>query len=86
MNDIITLTDANGKDVLFEFLDLVEYEGEKYAVLLPLMDANGMVMILRVEEGDEDSDTDAGVPVESEEISLKVLKIYKEKLKAFDKS
>ena len=84
MNDIITLTDADGKEVLFEFLDLVEYEGEKYALLLPLMDDDGMVMIMRVEEGGEDSDKDSCVPVESKDISIKVLKIYKDKLKAFD--
>ena len=84
MNEIITLTDADGKEVLFEFLDLVEYEGEKYALLLPLMDDDGMVMVMRVEEGGEDSDKDSCVPVESKDISVKVLKIYKEKLKAFD--
>ena len=33
--EIITLTDENGEDMDFEFLDLVEYEGKRYAVLLP---------------------------------------------------
>ena len=84
MNSIITLTDENGKEVLFEFLDYVEYEGEKYAVLLPLLDDDGMVMIMRIEEGGEDSDEDSYVPVESKDISIQVLKTYKEKLKAFD--
>ena len=30
--EIITLTDENGEDMDFEFLDLVEYEGKRYAV------------------------------------------------------
>ena len=33
--EIITLTDENGEDMDFEFLDLIVYEGKRYAVLLP---------------------------------------------------
>ncbi|MFQ9592898.1 MAG: hypothetical protein ACLRZ5_16635 [Ruminococcus sp.] len=33
--EIITLTDENGEDMDFEFLDLVEYEGKRYAVSSP---------------------------------------------------
>ena len=33
--EIITLTDENGEDMDFEFLDLVEYEDKRYVVLLP---------------------------------------------------
>ena len=33
--EIITLTDENGEDMEFEFLDQVDYEGKRYAVLLP---------------------------------------------------
>ena len=38
--EIITLTDENGEDMDFEFLDLVEYEGKRYAVLLPPVEDN----------------------------------------------
>ena len=34
-NNIIYLSDENGNDVKFEFLDLIEYESEQYVVLLP---------------------------------------------------
>ena len=33
--NIITLTDEEGNQVDFEFIDLVEYEGKEYIVLLP---------------------------------------------------
>ena len=36
MDNTIKLTDANGNDVHFEFLDLIEYEKEEFVVLLPL--------------------------------------------------
>lgn len=56
--EIITLTDENGEDMDFEFLDLVEYEGKRYAVLLPpVEDVEGEdenedeeVLILQVED------------------------------------
>ena len=32
--EIITLTDENGEDMDFEFLDQIDYEGKRYAVLL----------------------------------------------------
>ena len=40
--EIITLTDENGEDMDFEFLDLVMYEGKRYAVLPPsFVDVDG---------------------------------------------
>ena len=35
LDNLIVLTDEDGNDVSFEFLDLLEYEGEEYVVLLP---------------------------------------------------
>ena len=32
---IITMTDENGADVDFEYLDCIEYEGKEYLVLIP---------------------------------------------------
>ena len=32
---ILTLTDENGQDVEFEYLDCVEYQGKEYLVLMP---------------------------------------------------
>ena len=35
LDNIIILNDENGNEVKFEFLDLMEYEGEEYIILLP---------------------------------------------------
>ena len=32
---ILTLTDENGQDVDFEYLDCIEYQGTEYLVLMP---------------------------------------------------
>ena len=32
--DIIVLKDEEGRDVRFEFLDLLEYDGEEYVILM----------------------------------------------------
>ena len=51
-NNIIVLNDEDGKEVKFEFLDLVELDNEEYVVLLPVEaegeDSDGEVVILKV--------------------------------------
>ena len=36
LDNIIVLNDEEGKEVKFEFLDLIEYENEEYVILLPV--------------------------------------------------
>ena len=59
-DNIITLTDEDGKESNFELLDLVELDNEEYVVLLPVDDEEseepGEVVILKVEDSDDDSD------------------------------
>ena len=62
LSNIIILSDENGEDVQFEFLDLIEYDSEEYVVLLPVIDEededDGEVVILKVEDsGDEDEES-----------------------------
>lgn len=64
----ITLTDNSGREVTFEFLDLINCNDEGYAVLLPL-GSDGTIEILKV-TGDESE--------KDEEALQKVLKILKE--------
>lgn len=47
--DIIVLTDETGADVRFELLDVVEYRGDDYAVLLPADENAEMFTILLAE-------------------------------------
>ena len=36
LDNILVLNDEEGNEVEFEFLDIIEYEGEEYVVLLPV--------------------------------------------------
>ena len=80
MDNFITLTDDEGVEEEFEIIDIVEYEGEDYAVLLPAEDEeNEEVVILKIEEMDEEYDN--YVNVEDEETLMAVFEIFKEKYK-----
>ena len=70
-------------EVEFEFLDLIEYDGESYVVLLPNDDDEeeaGEVLILKLEDNDSE-DEESYVSVEDEEILNKVFEIFKDKFK-----
>lgn len=79
LDNIIVLTDENGDEAEFEFLDLVEYEDEEYVVLLPADDESEEVVILRVEPIDEENESYSAV--EEQEILDAVFEIFKEKFK-----
>lgn len=78
----ITLKDEDGNDVVFEFLDLIEYEKEEYIVLLPEEGSEGddEVVILKVEESD-DEDEESYVGVEDEAALQAVFAIFKDRFK-----
>ncbi len=83
LDNIIVLNDENGEEVKFEFLDLVELDGEEYVVLLPADESEeeeGEVVILRVEDT-ESEDEESYVSVDDEEVLNKVFEIFKEKFK-----
>jgi len=84
LDDLITLTDENGEEISFEFIDLIEYQGKEYVVLLPeIEDENedeGEVLILEVQAG-ETEDDEVYVSVESEEILDAVFEIFKDRFK-----
>ena len=57
-DSFITLTDENGKEVDFLLLDVMEYEGSDYMVLMPLTDEDGEedeeeLFFLRAEKTEE---------------------------------
>ena len=85
LDNIIVLNDETGAEVQFEFLDLVELDGEEYVVLLPVDEAEneeeaGEVIILKVEDTD-DEEEESYVSVDDEEILNKVFEMFKEKFK-----
>ena len=85
INNIIVLTDENGNEVRFEFLDLIEYESEEYVVLLPVIEEgeedDGEVVILQVDDSDEDSDEESYTSVDDEQTLTAVFEIFKDKFK-----
>ena len=74
---ILTLTDENGQDVEFEYLDSVEYEGKEYLVLLPVDDDSAEVVILEVEPVDEENEN--YLAVTDEAVLEAVFCIFKER-------
>lgn len=83
LDNVIVLNDEDGNEVNFEFLDLVELDGEEYVILLPTdetEDEAGEVVILQVEDTDSDEE-ESYVSVEDEEILNKVFEMFKEKFK-----
>ena len=86
-SNLIKLKDEAGNDVYFEFLDLIEYEGENYVILLPANDVESEdsdeVVILKEDKEAEDIENgqESYVSVDDEETLNKVFDIFKEKFK-----
>ena len=76
---IITMTDENGEEVDFEFLDCVEYEGKEYLVLIPAEEDANEIVILEVEPVDEELEN--YLAVENEDILNAVYEIFKDRFK-----
>ena len=80
--NIFPLTDEYGNTTDFEFLDLIEYEGEQYVVLLPVdredeEDAS-VVVILRLDDS-EGEDEEVYSAVDDQETIDAVFNIFKNK-------
>lgn len=76
---ILTLTDENGQDVEFEYLDCVEYQGKEYLVLMPADEESSEIVILEVEPVDEE--TENYLSVTDEDVLNTVYAIFKERYK-----
>ena len=76
---IITMTDENGADVDFEYLDCIEYEGKEYLVLIPAEEESNEIVILEVEPVDDELEN--YLAVESEEVLNAVYAIFKDRYK-----
>ena len=76
-SSILTLTDENGDELNFEYLDCIEYEGKEYLVLIPVEDESGEIVILEIEPVDEE--TENYLAVEDESVLNAVFGIFKEK-------
>lgn len=78
-SSILTLTDENGVDTDFEYLDCIEYEGKEYLILMPADEISTEIVILEVEPVDEENEN--YLSVEDEAILNAVYGIFKERYK-----
>ena len=77
--NILSLTDENGQEVEFEYLDSVELEGKEYLVLMPAEEDATDIIILEVEPVDEE--TENYLSVSDETVLNTVYGIFKERYK-----
>ena len=74
---ILTLTDVNGEEVDFEYMDCIEYQGKEYLVLMPADEESSEIVILEIEPVDEENENYLSV---TDEATLEaVYAIFKEK-------
>ena len=76
---ILTLTDENGEDMDFEYLDCIEYQGTEYLVLMPADDDSNEIVILQIQPVDEENEN--YLAVEDEAVLDAVYGIFKERYK-----
>ena len=74
---ILTLTDENGNDVNFEYLDCIDYEGKEYLILMPEEEDANEIVILEVEPVDEENEN--YLAVTDEAVLDAVYNIFKER-------
>ncbi len=74
---VLTLTDENGVDTEFEYLDVIEYQGSEYLLLMPLEDEQEGIVILQIEPVDEENEN--YLAVEDEATLEAVYALFKER-------
>lgn len=77
--EIISLTDENGVETPFEYLDCIEYNGKEYLVLLPAEDNSAEIVILEIEPVDEENEN--YLSIDDEDLLNTVYGLFKEKYK-----
>ena len=76
---ILTLTDENGVDMEFEYLDCIQYQDKEYLILMPLEEESAEIVILEIQPVDEENEN--YVAVEDEAVLEAVYGIFKERYK-----
>ena len=77
--EILSLTDENGNETEFEYLDVIEYQGKEYLVLMPADEESSEIVILEIEPVDEENEN--YLAVEDETVLVAVYEIFKERYK-----
>ena len=75
--NILTLTDENGVETAFEYLDVIEYQGDEYLILMPAEEESDEIVILLIEPVDEENEN--YLAVDDEATLMAVYEIFKER-------
>ena len=78
-SSILTLTDENGEDIDFEYLDCLTYQDKENLVLMPADEAETQIVILEVEPVDDENEN--YLAVDDEAVLDAVYGMFKEKYK-----
>lgn len=78
-SSVLTLTDENGEDMEFEYLDSIQYQDKEYLVLLPAQEESNEIVILEIQPVDEENEN--YVAVTDEAVLDAVYGIFKERFK-----
>lgn len=78
-SSILTLTDENGQDMDFEYLDCIPYQQKEYLVLMPAEEPDTQIVILEVEPVDDENEN--YLAVEDEALLNAVYAIFRERYK-----
>ena len=74
---LITLTDDNGLETTFEYLDCIEYQGKEYLVMIPAEEDANEIVILEIQPVDEENEN--YLAVEDEAVLDAVYNLFKER-------
>ena len=84
-NDFVVLTDEDGKEMEFEHLDTLEYEGETYMAFIPAeqsVEESCELVILKL-AGEEGSDEEVLLSIEDEDELETVFQLFTERLEDY---
>ena len=82
-NTIVTLLDENGKEVQFDLVMTFDYEGKRYAALLPMDDVDGVaddevVLLEIVRDGGDETYQAIENPVLLDEVFNEFIELFDE--------
>ncbi|GEM_PF-564878 len=77
--NLIVLSDEDGNEVVFEWLDTVEYEDECYGVFMPVEDEEDGVVILHITVNDNEEEIYDSI--DDDELVNKLFELFKEQNK-----
>ncbi len=75
--DLITLYDEDDNEIEMELLDIIEYEGDNYAVMIPNDEEADEVIIMQIDELNDEEDSFS--PVADEDTLDALFEIFKER-------